>query len=166
MATLTIARPARLPRQRRTGKAAAAPKEAELQRGRTGEAEARAVKPVDGKVKLAVSLKVPDGWKMNPDAPMSYWLDSTKESGPVDRSAFGRTKLPKPVADFEVAVPVSAAGRRRGGRLAELLLLRRKGRRRLQGRRGRLHRAAHDRRRRQTRTGQTGPRDSGVAFEA
>jgi hypothetical protein len=69
-----------------------------------------AVKPVEGSVKLAVSLKVPRGWKMNPDAPMSYWLDSPKPDGPVDRTAFGRTRLATPAADFEVLVPVTGAG--------------------------------------------------------
>jgi thiol-disulfide isomerase/thioredoxin len=68
------------------------------------------VQPVDGKLRLAVSLKVPAGWKMNPDAPMSYWVDSTKESGPVERASFGRTKLAKPVSDFEFSVPTATLG--------------------------------------------------------
>ncbi len=68
------------------------------------------VKPVDGKVRVSVALKVPSGWKMNPDAPMSYWVDSTKEKGPIDRAAFGRTKLAKPVSAFEFAIPAAGAG--------------------------------------------------------
>jgi hypothetical protein len=72
--------------------------------------KAQAVKPVDGKVKLAVSLKIPDGWKVNPLAPMSYWVDATRPGGAVDRTALGRVKLPSPVSDFEFAVPVAASG--------------------------------------------------------
>lgn len=61
-------------------------------------------------IKLHVSLKVPDGWKINAEAPMSYWLDSPKEAGPVDRAAFGKKKLDKPTAAFDVSVPVTGAG--------------------------------------------------------
>jgi len=68
------------------------------------------VKPVDGVVKLHVSLKLAAGWKMNPLAPMSYWLDSPRASGPTDRQAFGRTKLDPPTAEFDVPVRVSGAG--------------------------------------------------------
>ena len=68
------------------------------------------VKPVDGVVKLHVSLKLPAGWKINPLAPMSYWLDSTRASGPADRGAFGRTKLDPPTAEFDVPVRISGAG--------------------------------------------------------
>jgi hypothetical protein len=59
---------------------------------------------------LHVELKVPDGWKINPLAPMSYWLDSPRESGAADRAAFGRVKLARPVAEFDVPVKISAAG--------------------------------------------------------
>lgn len=68
------------------------------------------VKPADGKVTLRVALKVPEGWKINPLAPMSYWLDSPRESGAADRAAFGRVKLAKPVAEFDVPVKISGAG--------------------------------------------------------
>ena len=68
------------------------------------------LKATDGQVKLKVSLKVPAGWKINSLAPMSYWLDSTKETGPADRSKFGKRKLDKPVAEFEVPVAVTGNG--------------------------------------------------------
>ena len=71
---------------------------------------AATVKAEGGKVNLHVTLKVPAGWKVNDLAPMSYWLDATGASGPVDRAALGRTKLPKPVAEFDVPVPVSGPG--------------------------------------------------------
>ncbi len=72
--------------------------------------EAITVKAVDGEVKLHVSLQLPTGWKINPLAPMSYWLDSPRESGPADRASFGRTKLEAPSAEFDVPVRVSGAG--------------------------------------------------------
>jgi thiol-disulfide isomerase/thioredoxin len=68
-------------------------------------------KAVDGQVLLQVALDVPPGWKMNPDAPMSYWLEATGDSGPVDRTKLGRIKLPEPVAQFDIAVPVSGTGK-------------------------------------------------------
>jgi thiol-disulfide isomerase/thioredoxin len=68
------------------------------------------VKPEKSAVKLHVSLKIPDGWKINAQAPMSYWLDSPKEAGPADRAAFGKRKLDKPTAEFDVSVPVKGKG--------------------------------------------------------
>lgn len=102
------------PHGKRPAAAAAVPAAPPKKPGFKGAAQEKlkraAVKPADGNVKLAVSLQVPAGWKMNLDAPMSYWLDSPKENGPVDRAAFGRTKLAVPTSDFEVTVPVTAAG--------------------------------------------------------
>ncbi len=68
------------------------------------------IKPVNGEVKLNVQLKIPAGWKVNSLAPMSYWVDSTKPAGPVNRAALGKRKLDKPVANFEVILPVSGSG--------------------------------------------------------
>lgn len=68
------------------------------------------LQPVDGHVKLKVSLTIPQGWKINPLAPMSYWLDVTKESGAADRTKLGKRKLHKPAAEFEVLVPVTGEG--------------------------------------------------------
>ncbi len=68
------------------------------------------VKAEKSALKLHVTLKVPAGWKINAEAPMSYWLDSAKEAGPADRSAFGKKKLDKPAAEFDVTVPVKGTG--------------------------------------------------------
>jgi thiol-disulfide isomerase/thioredoxin len=89
---------------------AGAPKKPSFKGATQEKLKPQTVGAVDGKVKLAVSLKIPEGWKVNPLAPMSYWVDATKPDGPVDRAALGRTKLPEPVADFEVAVPVTGPG--------------------------------------------------------
>ena len=68
------------------------------------------LKPADGVVKLTVDLKLPAGWKTNPLAPMSYWVDSTKSEGPIKRGSFGKTKLPEPSSKFEVTLPVAGGG--------------------------------------------------------
>jgi hypothetical protein len=68
------------------------------------------VKPNNNQLELQVSLKLPDGWKINPLAPMSYWVDSPQTSGSLNRSAFGRHSLNKPVADFRVPLRVDGAG--------------------------------------------------------
>jgi thiol-disulfide isomerase/thioredoxin len=90
--------------------APAAPKKPNFKGARQEQVAAAAVKPVDGIVRLQVSLELPEGWKMNPLAPMSYWVDSPRDKGPADRAAFGRTKLAKPAAEFEVPLPVTSAG--------------------------------------------------------
>jgi len=69
-----------------------------------------AVKPQDGKITLAVDIEMPDGWKVNPLGKPSYWIDSPSEEGPVDRSAFGRKRLDKPGASWEIELPVTGSG--------------------------------------------------------
>lgn len=68
------------------------------------------VKAVDGVVKAQVKLNFPEGWKLNPLAPMTYWVDSPKGEGALDRGAFGKTKLESPVDTFEVAIKVTGDG--------------------------------------------------------
>lgn len=68
------------------------------------------VKAVDNKLTLAVSLQLPEGYKVNPQAPLSYRVKSTTAQGPVDRTAIGKTtKVSPPSADFEIALPVATA---------------------------------------------------------
>ena len=73
-------------------------------------AELATLKADKGEVTLKVKLIIPDGWKVNQLAPMSYWVDSKKETGPIDRGAFGKKRLAKPVAEFEFKLPVKGAG--------------------------------------------------------
>lgn len=72
--------------------------------------EAAKVKATDGQVKLKVALVLPSGYKINPLAPMSYWLEATGEAGPVDRAALGKKSLAKPAAEFESSLPVKGEG--------------------------------------------------------
>ncbi len=68
------------------------------------------VKPADGKVTLHVHLVLPTGWKINPIAPMSYVLESTQQTGPIDRTSFGKHKLDKPAAEFDVPLTIKGDG--------------------------------------------------------
>jgi len=65
------------------------------------------VKPADGAVRLAVKIKLPAGYKINPLAPMRYYLDSESPTGPIDRAALGKlTPLDHPSAQFEIKLPL------------------------------------------------------------
>jgi thiol-disulfide isomerase/thioredoxin len=64
------------------------------------------VKPVDGAVRLLVSLSLPRGYKINPLAPMRYLVEAASASGPIDRSALGKlTDVTSPAKTFEIALP-------------------------------------------------------------
>jgi hypothetical protein len=88
----------------------APPKKPDFKSAHQQRLPAATVKPVDGIVNLRVSLKLPPGWKINPIAPMSYWLDSPREAGVADRTAFGRARLAEAATEFEIPVRVSGSG--------------------------------------------------------
>lgn len=81
------------------------------------------VKPVSvradgGAVRLAVELVLPEGFKINPLAPMSYRVqpaevDGKPSPGPIRRDGLGKpVRLKPPASRFEIALPVeSATGR-------------------------------------------------------
>ncbi|MEX0586989.1 MAG: thioredoxin-like domain-containing protein, partial [Pirellulales bacterium] len=55
----------------------------------------------NGRVVLQLKLALPAGWKINPLAPATYYVEAPEGSGPVDRSAVGKTvRLEKPDAAF------------------------------------------------------------------
>ena len=59
-------------------------------------------------VTFAVEIQLPEGFKLNSDAPMGYQLDSLQEQGIADRSGFGRFHRVNPATDrFEVSVPLT-----------------------------------------------------------
>ena len=67
------------------------------------------MKPADGKVNLAVKLTLPEGWKINPLAPMSYRIEAS-DAGVIDAKALGKsTKVAEPATNFDIALPVTAA---------------------------------------------------------
>jgi DNA-binding beta-propeller fold protein YncE len=66
------------------------------------------VRPQDGVLRLAVSLKLPEGYKINPQAPMSYRVEADGADGPISRDSLGKAnKLDEPAASFEIELPVS-----------------------------------------------------------
>lgn len=67
------------------------------------------VQPKSGLIRLAVRLKLPDGYKINPDAPMKYRVMAASEQGPVDRAAIGElVNVEQPSATPRIDVPVTA----------------------------------------------------------
>jgi thioredoxin family protein/NHL repeat-containing protein len=90
--------------------APSAPKKPNFQGAREEKLPTVILKPTEGLVKFHVALNLPAGWKINPLAPMSYWLDSPRASGPADRAHFGRVKLDRPVAEFDVPLRVGGEG--------------------------------------------------------
>lgn len=67
--------------------------------------------PADGKVRLEVALEMPQGYKINPVAPLRYLVESGSESGPIDRAALGSlVTVEQPAASFEIELPAQAEG--------------------------------------------------------
>lgn len=69
------------------------------------------VQAIDGAVRLKVQLQLPEGYKINPLAPLRYQVESAAETGPLDRAGFGRSvKVVPPSAAFEIKLPAAASG--------------------------------------------------------
>ncbi|MBI3466902.1 MAG: redoxin domain-containing protein [Planctomycetes bacterium] len=67
------------------------------------------VKPAAGQIRLAVNITLPEGYKLNPAAPMGYVVEAANPSGPVDRNAIGKTsRLKQPATKFEIPLPVTS----------------------------------------------------------
>ena len=71
----------------------------------------QALKAIDGKVRFAVQIKLPAGWKINPLAPQNYKVEATAATpGPVAREGLGKAvRVEKPATAFDITLPVSAA---------------------------------------------------------
>ena len=66
------------------------------------------VKPVDGKIRMQVALELPDGYKINPQAPLSYLVEPSEPDGPIGRDAVGKlSKVETPSATFDIDLPVT-----------------------------------------------------------
>ncbi len=68
------------------------------------------VRPKDGKITVAVQMDLPFGWKINPLAPMKYWLKSLAPEGPVDDASLGQKTVQQPSAVFDFTIPLTGAG--------------------------------------------------------
>ncbi|MEX0676498.1 MAG: thioredoxin-like domain-containing protein [Pirellulales bacterium] len=67
------------------------------------------LKPAAGKVRLQVALALPEGFKINPVAPLRYLVESSRDGGPINREALGKlTKVDKPAASFDIELPTGA----------------------------------------------------------
>ncbi len=73
-------------------------------------APAATVKAEGGFVTATVKLALPKGWKINPLAKLSPWVDAAPGSGPIDRSGLGRQMVDKPTTEFSVRIPVKGEG--------------------------------------------------------
>ncbi|MGQ9575146.1 MAG: thioredoxin-like domain-containing protein [Thermoguttaceae bacterium] len=77
-----------------------------------------AVKPEGGRLRLAISLELPAGWKINPLAPMSYRIElpdpdakASGKPGPnlIPRDATNKwVRLAEPAASFQIALPLAS----------------------------------------------------------
>lgn len=71
---------------------------------------AATVKPVDGKVKFEVAIEIPEGWKTNPLAKVSYWVEAEGGEGALERGALGKKTLDPPAAKFSIELPAKGGG--------------------------------------------------------
>ena len=77
---------------------------------KTVKAPAATVKAENGQVTVNVKLALPNGYKMNPLAKQSVWVDAAGESGVVDREKAGKQVIDPPSSEFAVTVPVKGEG--------------------------------------------------------
>ena len=70
------------------------------------------MKVVDGKVTFDVEFVLPAAWKINPIAPMAYYVDGSSNSGVVDTSRLpeNAVRVDPPRDSFEVSIPVTKSG--------------------------------------------------------
>jgi len=72
------------------------------------ELPATTLKNVDGKVRLEVKLQLPDGYKINPLAPLRYLVEASGKQGPISREAVGKLTSVEPAANFAIELPAKA----------------------------------------------------------
>ncbi len=66
------------------------------------------VKPLDGKIRLQVTLALPQGYKINPQAPLRYLVEPSAPDGPIARDALGKlATVEVPAATFDIDLPVT-----------------------------------------------------------
>lgn len=69
------------------------------------------VRPEQGHVTIRAVVNLPEGWKMNPLAPMGYVVRLEQDSGPVGREGNGKfTRVENPVSEIDMRLPVMGTG--------------------------------------------------------
>ena len=68
------------------------------------------VMPVDGKLHFKVELELPDGWKMNPEAPQVYYVQDVADGGPLNVEALAKVQIDNPTNQFTVELPATGTG--------------------------------------------------------
>ena len=64
------------------------------------------VKPIDGKLRLQVMLELPEGYKINPLAPLRYLVETGDGPGPLSREALGKLMdADSKSATFDINLP-------------------------------------------------------------
>jgi DNA-binding beta-propeller fold protein YncE len=67
------------------------------------------VRPEAGQVTLHISLHLPEGWKINPLAPMQYRVEALDKTL-FEKNALGQSvKLSEPKTEFDINLPVTAS---------------------------------------------------------
>ena len=70
--------------------------------------KASPIDPAENQLQLAVTLNLPEGYKINPAAPMGYRLQAAGDQGPLDRTKVDKwTKLAEPSREFRVRLPLT-----------------------------------------------------------
>ncbi|MEK6235652.1 MAG: hypothetical protein N2C14_13165, partial [Planctomycetales bacterium] len=68
------------------------------------------LKATDGKITLAVEITLPEGFKINPLAPMSYRVQPQKNSALFDAAGISKlVRVNPPSAKLNISVPLAAA---------------------------------------------------------
>ncbi len=66
----------------------------------------------NGELRFRVELEFPQGYKINPLAPLEYRIENAGQGaapGPIVRDGFGKSvRIEKPAAEFEIRLPLSA----------------------------------------------------------
>ena len=70
------------------------------------------IRAENGELRFRVELEFPQGYKINPLAPLEYRVENAGQGaapGPIVRDGFGKSvRIEKPAAEFEIRLPLSA----------------------------------------------------------
>jgi len=69
------------------------------------------VKSADGLIRMTLAIAFPEGWKLNPQAPLNYWLTDIRDGGPIDEKVAATGKVMVDGKKLTLDVPVSGSGK-------------------------------------------------------